>query len=89
MKSLLVRILDSKLAVYNCYLTGHCFHAKVLSPTFNSYGKRLQQSIMTLLTPKLGIVDISTKSEHISRKYKISMRCISTFTAGSLYLNTH
>ena len=37
----------------------------------------------------MGIVDISTKSEHISRKYKISMSCISTFTAGSLYLNTH
>ena len=37
------------------YCTVHCFCARVQSPTYTTYRKCLQESIMTMLTPKSGI----------------------------------
>ena len=48
-------MLLNKLVVCKFYHTVHRFHARVQSPTWTTYGKYLQESIMAVLTPKSGI----------------------------------
>ena len=48
-------ILDTKLIFCMFYITVHRLLARVQSPTCITYWKFLLESIMTVLTPKLGI----------------------------------